>query len=64
MMRQGRRTGDVDLEESRRRFRLELPRLPEHLRKLEPSSIPYPVSFSDRLQDDLDKIRREIAGGT
>ena len=63
MMRQGRRTGDVDLEESRKRFSLELQRLPEHLRKLEPSSIPYLVSFSDRLQDDLDKIRREIAGG-
>ena len=63
VMKQGRPTSNVNLEESRRRFRLKLQRLPEHLRKLEPSSIPYLVSFSDRLQDDLDKIRREIAGG-
>jgi nicotinate phosphoribosyltransferase len=64
MMRQGRRTGDVDLEESRRHFRSEWMRLPEHLRRLEPSSSPYPASFSDRLQDDLDRIRREFACGT
>jgi nicotinate phosphoribosyltransferase len=63
-MKQGRPTREVNLEESRRRFRLELQRLPEHLRKLEPSSTPYPVSFSDRLQGDLDKTRREIACGT
>jgi len=60
MMRQGRRTGDVDLEESRRRFRLELQRLPEHLRKLEAPSAPYPVSFSDTLQGDLRTIQREL----
>ena len=64
MMRQGRRTGDVDLEESRKRFSLELQRLPEHLRKLEAPLAPYPVSFSDLLQDDLHRIRREIASGT
>ncbi len=44
MMRQGCRTGDVDLEESRRRFQSESMRLPEHLRKLEPSPAPYAVS--------------------
>ena len=64
VMRRGQPTGDINLEESRRHFRLELRRLPEHLRKLEPSSVPYPVSFSDRLQDDLAKIRREIGCGT
>jgi len=64
MMRQGRPTGDVNLEESRRRFRMELRRLPEHSRKLEPSSVPYPVNFSERLQDDLDTIRRQLACGT
>jgi len=64
VMKQGRPTRDANLEESRRRFRLELQRLPEHLRKLEPSSTPYPVSFSDRLKDDLERIRKEIACGT
>jgi nicotinate phosphoribosyltransferase len=64
VMKQGRPTSNVNLEESRRRFRLKLQRLPEHLRKLEPSSAPYPVSFSDRLQDDLDRVRRELACGT
>jgi nicotinate phosphoribosyltransferase len=64
VMRQGQATSEINLEESRRRFQLELQRLPEHLRKLEPSSVPYPVNFSDRLQDDLDRIRRELACGT
>ncbi len=64
VMKQGRLTSRVDLEESRRRFRLELQRLPEHLRKLEPSSVPYPVKFSERLQNDLDTIRRHFASGT
>ena len=61
MMRQGRPTSDVNLEESRRRFRMELQRLPEHLRRLDPSSVPYPVNFSERLHDDLDTIRRQLA---
>ncbi|MBZ5674985.1 MAG: nicotinate phosphoribosyltransferase [Acidobacteriia bacterium] len=64
MMRHGRAIRDIDLEESRRRFQSELTRLPPPLRDLGPSSVPYPVSFSERLQDDLDKIRKEIAGGT
>ncbi len=61
VMRQGRPTSDVNLEESRRRFRLELQRLPTQLRKLEPSSVPYPVKFSDCLQNDLYTIRRQLA---
>ncbi|MBZ5635997.1 MAG: nicotinate phosphoribosyltransferase [Acidobacteriia bacterium] len=64
MMRHGRATRDVDLEESRRRFQSELMRLPRPLRDLGPSPVPYPVSFSDRLQHDLDKIRKEITCGT
>jgi nicotinate phosphoribosyltransferase len=64
VMRQGRQTSHVDLEESRRRFQLELQRLPDHLRKLEPSPAPYPVRFSARLQEDLNGIRRDLAHGT
>ena len=64
VMRQGRPTSHVDLEESRRRFQLELQRLPDQLRKLEPSPAPYPVTFSERLREDLDRIRRQLAHGT
>ncbi len=64
VMRQGRTTSHVDLEESRRRFQIELQRLPDQLRKLEPSPIPYAVHFSERLQEDLDRIRKEIDHGT
>jgi nicotinate phosphoribosyltransferase len=64
VMRQGRPTSHINLEESRRRFQLELQRLPDHLRKLEASPVPYPVRFSERLQEDLDRIRAELAHGT
>ncbi len=64
VMSQGRATSPVDLGESRRRFQLELQRLPDHLRKLEPSPVPYPVRFSERLQEDLDRIRKELTHGT
>jgi nicotinate phosphoribosyltransferase len=64
VMKQGRTISHVDLEESRRRFQIELQRLPDQLRKLEPSPIPYTVHFSERLQEDLDRIRKEIARGT
>jgi nicotinate phosphoribosyltransferase len=64
VMRRGRPTGEVDLEESRRRFHRELQRLPDHLKTLESSSDPYAVRFSERLQEDLDRIRRELACGT
>jgi nicotinate phosphoribosyltransferase len=59
-MRNGRPVADVNLEESRRRFQSELQRLPGHLRKLEPSPTPYAVGFSERLRQDLEKIRREL----
>jgi nicotinate phosphoribosyltransferase len=64
VMRSGISTARIDLEESRRRFQSEVRRLPDHARKLEPSPTPYPVSFSKRLEDDLDRIRKEIACGT
>jgi hypothetical protein len=63
-MRQGRATSPIDLEESRQRFQVELQRLPGQLRKLELSPDPYPVRFSERLQDDLERIRRDLASGT
>jgi len=62
MMRHGRVTRDVHLEESRRRFQSELTRLPQPLRDLDPSPVPYPVSFSERLRNDLETIRRQLAG--
>jgi len=64
VMRQGRPTVDVNLEESRRHFQLELQRLPGHLRKLKPSLAPYPVGFSERLQGDLDMIRAQLTRGS
>jgi nicotinate phosphoribosyltransferase len=64
VMRQGVGTGRIGLEESRQRFRRERERLPDHFRELEPAPTPYPVSFSERLQNDLDTIRRKLAHGT
>ena len=64
MMKHGQATRHADLEESRQRFQSELIRLSQPLRGLGPSPVPYPVSFSERLKGDLDKIRREIACGT
>ncbi len=60
-MRDGRRTARIDLEESRRRFQRELQRLPSRLRKLEPSPDPFPVTFSVRLREDLEKILRTLS---
>lgn len=48
------------LTESRRRLQRELARLPDHLRKLEPALVPYPVRISERLQADLDHLRRGL----
>jgi len=59
-MTHGRPAAAVNLEESRRRFQSELQRLPGNLKKLEPSPTPYPVRFSERLREDLDRIRREL----
>jgi nicotinate phosphoribosyltransferase len=64
VVRSGIPTTPIDLEESRRRFQRELARLPDHLRAIEPSPVPYPVSFSACLDRDLDRIRSELARGT
>ncbi len=64
MMRQGVLTRHIDLQESRRRLRCELALLPHQLRAIEPSPVPYPVSFSECLRDDLARIRSELARGT
>ena len=57
MMRDGVSTTHIDVEESRRHLRRELECLPVHLRTLKPSATPYPVSFSECLHRDLDRIR-------
>jgi len=62
VMRQGLAVTRVDLEESRRHFQHERARLPDDLRRLEPSPSVYPVSFSDCLQRDLDRMRAELGG--
>jgi nicotinate phosphoribosyltransferase len=64
LMRSGVPTTPIDIEESRRRFQRELARLPDQLRAIEPSPVPYPVSFSACLDRDLDRIRSELARGT
>jgi nicotinate phosphoribosyltransferase len=63
VMRQGVPVTRIDLEESRRHFQCELARLSDNLRALEPAT-PYPVSFSERLNDDLSWLRAEFARGT
>jgi len=63
-MRRGLPTTRIDLEESRCRFQRELARLPDQLRAIEPSPVPYPVSFSTRLDHDLDRIRSGLTCGT
>ncbi|MDQ2950293.1 MAG: nicotinate phosphoribosyltransferase, partial [Acidobacteriota bacterium] len=50
LMRQGVPTTRIDLEVSRQCCQRELERLPDHLRKLDPSPAPYMVSFSECLQ--------------
>jgi nicotinate phosphoribosyltransferase len=64
VMRRGAPVAHIELEESRQRFQSELARLPDHLRALEPSKAPYPVSFSEYLKRDLNRIRAELACGT
>ncbi len=59
-MREGVAVTRVDVEESRQRFQRELGRLPDHLRTIEPSPDAYPVSFSECLRRDLDRIRAEV----
>jgi len=64
VMRRGVPITRIELEESRRRLRRELMRLPDCLRALDPSPTAYPVSFSESLRSDLDRIRAELAHGT
>jgi hypothetical protein len=63
-MKEGCASAPINLDESRRRFERELARLPGHLRKLEPTADPYPVTFSEQLQGDLEAIQRELCRGT
>jgi len=63
VMSAGRRIAPVDLNESRERFRHELSRLPDALRGIEPSPMAYSVTFSKRLEEDLELTRAEIACG-
>jgi nicotinate phosphoribosyltransferase len=64
MMRHGVPTTRNDLEDSRRRLQRELACLPDRLRAIEPTPVPYPVSFSTCLDRDLDRIRSGVARGT
>jgi nicotinate phosphoribosyltransferase len=57
----GQPAAQVQLPESRKHLQLELQLLPDHLRRLESLPPPYPVSFSEQLQADLDMIRRDLA---
>jgi nicotinate phosphoribosyltransferase len=63
LMKHGRPSVPVDLEAARRLLQGELERLPDHLRRLQPSPTPYPVTFSEGLQHDLDTIRSELVRG-
>ena len=49
-----------DLEESRRQVRRELAQLPKELLSPEAAAHPYPVTFSKRLQDDLEALREQV----
>ena len=60
LMVRGQPTAKIQLAESRKHLRDELQLLPDHLRGLQPVLPPYPVSFSEQLQADLDTIRREL----
>lgn len=63
VMQLGAPATHVTLEESRQRFQSEIAKLPSHLRALEPTPAPYPVSFSKCLERDLDRIRTKLARG-
>jgi nicotinate phosphoribosyltransferase len=56
----GQPTAQIQLTESRKRLRHQLQLLPDHLRGLEPAPPPYPVSFSEQVQADLDMLRRHF----
>jgi nicotinate phosphoribosyltransferase len=59
----GQPVAEVSLNESRKRLQAELQSLPIHLRDLQTLPPPYPVSFSDPLQADLQTIRRRLGYG-
>ena len=63
LMVSGKPATQFKLAESRKRLQKQLQLLPDHLRVLEPARSPYPVSFSERLEVDLDKIRRKLGFG-
>ena len=58
VMERGERTefGSVSLEESRRRAREEIERLPERIRDLPPTSPPYSVWFSEQLDTERSSV--------
>jgi len=60
MLQKGEPRVQVDLQESRKHLQRELARLPMHLHELDKAATPYPVSFSGRLQDDLEQLRRQL----
>ncbi len=61
VMRAGVPLTRVELNDSRKRFRLELSRLAKPLRALPPAETPYPVTFSDGLRMDLERVHRGLA---
>lgn len=62
VMLNGKTVTPIKLEESRERFHRELARLPHELRRIDPSPAAYPVTFSDCLCGDLERIRAQIEG--
>lgn len=58
----GKQLGPIRIDDSRRRLQRELARLPAELRSIEPAPTAYPVSFSERLDADLESIRAELMG--
>jgi nicotinate phosphoribosyltransferase len=63
LLRQGQPAARVELKESRSRLQRELKQLPAHLRSLETASPPYPVRFSQQLQEDFETVCRQLSSG-
>ena len=61
VMQHGHRlpAGQVDLETARHHAATQLAALPSNLRTLEPADQAYPVEFSPKLEEVLDRLRRE-----
>ena len=64
VMRGGRRlpAGRTTLADAREHCLRQVAQLPEALRELEAADAAYPVRFSDALADDLEALRRDLAG--